>query len=89
MIPKDPPHHFDTNPKIEQVWIGLLRNTSVAKRFASVQSLSQAIIDLSRRGIRRANPGMDGKELICMIITHQYGAELGKRLRTYLDSRER
>jgi hypothetical protein len=78
----------DTSPQLEQVQISLLRRASVARRIASARSLSETVIDLSRRGIRRANPGLGGKELACMIVAHHYGPALGARLRTCLDSRE-
>jgi hypothetical protein len=84
----DPLRLFDTGLQIEQVQISLLRRASVARRIASARSLSETVIDLSRRGIRRANPGLGGKELACMIVAHHYGPALGARLRTCLDSRE-
>ena len=88
MSETEPLRPFDTSPQIEQVQISLLRRASVARRIASARGLSETVIGLSRRGIRRANPGLDGKELACMIVAHHYGPALAARLRTCLDSKE-
>ncbi len=48
---------IDTHPEIEKVQISLIRKASIAKRLSTIQSLSQSVILLSRRAIKRANPG--------------------------------
>jgi len=79
---------LDTNPEIEQIQLRLLRKASVAKRIAGMRSLSETVIGLSRRGIRKANPGLGEKDLAYMIVAHHYGPALGTCFRTYLDSRD-
>ena len=78
---------LDTHPKVEEFLISLIRNASAAKRISRVRSLTESTIRLSRRAIKRANPGLDEKELNLKFISYHYGEELASHLREYMKSR--
>jgi len=75
----------DTHPQAEKVQIELLRKATVAERFAKMRSLTAMAINLSRRAIARANPGLGPQELSLKFIELHYGKELCQRVRRYLD----
>lgn len=75
----------DTDPKIEQVWISLLRKASTSKKLAQVCSLTHAVVSLSRRAIERQNPGLSEREIDILFVKYHYGSELAARLREYLE----
>jgi len=74
----------DTNPEVEKFQISLLRKASVAKRFALMQSLTSTTIQLSKRAIARANPGLSKRELDLLFVKYHYGNKLAEQLRFYL-----
>jgi len=77
----------DTNPKIEEIQISLIRKSSVAKRILLLRSLSQTAIQLSRRAITRANPDLSEQEQEHKIVELHYGKELAERLRRYSNTK--
>ncbi len=78
---------IDTDPRAERFQISLIQQASIAKRTSRMRSLSQTVIQLSRKAIRRANPNLDEKELNLTFISYHYGSELGNSLRNYLNSK--
>ena len=66
----------------------MIRKSSVSRRISRVRSLSQTVIFLSRRAIRRANPSLSEREVDLAFVEHHYGKDLAERLRLYLE-RER
>ena len=76
---------IDTHPAAEKIQISLIRKASIAKRTSRIRSLSQSVIQLSRKAIKRANPNLDDKEQIFTFISYHYGSELADRLRKYMD----
>ena len=74
----------DTDPQAERVQIELMRSLSVSQRFSIVCSLSQTVMTLSRRAIRRANPTMSERVLDLTFVAYHYGEDLAERLRQYL-----
>ncbi|MBC8229537.1 hypothetical protein H8E77_08325 [bacterium] len=50
-----------------------------------MRSLSKTTIQLSRRAISRANPGLSEKEINLIFVAYHYGDELANRLRTYME----
>lgn len=78
----------DTARQAEEVQVSLLRQATVAKRLAIMCSLSQTVIELSRRAIRRANPTWSQRELDLAFVAIHYGEELAHGLRSYLERRE-
>jgi len=77
----------DTHPDAEAVQIALLRQATVAQRFHLVRSLSQTVMGLSWRAIRRANPEASEEEVALKFVALHYGEELADRLREYLAGR--
>lgn len=75
---------IDTDPKAEEVQIALLRQASLAKRAWLLRSLSQTVIRLSQRAIRKANPQLTEQELKVLFVRHCYGNDLANRLQHYL-----
>jgi hypothetical protein len=78
----------DTHPKAEEIQIMLLRQATVAKRLAVMRSLSQTMIQLSRRAIHRVNPTYSPLEVKLAFVACHYGRELAERLRHYLEQRD-
>ena len=75
----------DTTPEVEKVQIDLIRKSSVSRKISIVRSLSQTVIFLSRRAIKRANPSLNERELDIAFVANHYGEELAERLRLYLE----
>jgi hypothetical protein len=78
---------FDTHPRAERFQISLIRQASIAKRTSRMRSLSQTVIQISRRAISRANPELNEQELDLLLIAYHYGTDLADRLQEYLDRR--
>jgi len=75
----------DSHPDAEKVQIELLRQASLAQRFARMQSLTAMAINLSRRAIADANPKFSPKQLDLKCVELYYGQALAARVRRYLD----
>ncbi len=78
------PGYTDTYLKAEEFQISLIRNASVSERISLALSLSQTVIQLSRRAILRANPNLSREELGLLFVEHHYGSKLADRVRQYL-----
>ena len=76
---------FDTHPDAEHVQLALLRKVSAAERIARACSLSETVIALSQRAIRRANPELNEQELTLLFVAYYYGKDLSDHLRRYLN----
>ena len=74
----------DTDPRVERVQIELLRKATVAQRFGLARSLSQSVIELARRAIRRRGAHEDVR---LVFIEQHYGAELAERVAVELARR--
>lgn len=79
---------IDTHPKVEKVLISLIRQTTPAKKLSQVRSLSQTMIQLSKRAIARANKNIDEQEVNLIFVAYHYGNDLSERLRKYLEKRK-
>ena len=79
---------IDTHPKAEEVQIHLIRQASVAQRIARMRSLTSSLMRLSKRAIRRANPGASQDELDVLFVKYHYGEELAFRFQAYLQQRK-
>jgi hypothetical protein len=77
----------DTTPEAEKVQIDLIRKSSISRRMSIVRSLSQTVIYLSRRAIRRSKPYLSKRELDIAFVSNHYGQELAERLRLYLEQK--
>jgi hypothetical protein len=81
MIPQSP----DTNPRTEQVLISLIRQSTIPKRLARMRSMSQSVIDLSRRAIMRTNKNASEAELSILFVRHFYGEAIARSFRRFLE----
>lgn len=77
----------DTSPEAEKVQIELLRKATVAQRLQKMQSLTATTINLSRRAVAGANPGLASRELDLKCVELFHGGELAAALGKYLSSR--
>lgn len=77
----------DTNVKTEKIQIVLLRKLSFSERISRLRSLSQTVINLSRRAIQRANPELSEKELNYKFVAYHYGNEIAEKYKNYVDNR--
>lgn len=75
----------DTTPQAEQVLINLIRKSSTAERFARVGSLTQTVVQLSKRAIRRANPDLNAKECDLLFVSYHYGSSIAEKLKKFLE----
>jgi len=71
----------DTPQKIQDLQIELLRKASIAERFSRAFKLSEAMISLSRQGLKRRHPKLSAKELDLLFIEYCYGSSLAQRAR--------
>lgn len=74
----------DTSPEAEEVQIRMLRKASTAERFAIARSLSSTVIRLSRRAIKRNQPGFSDREVKLEFISLHYGKSLAEQVNRYM-----
>ncbi len=74
---------MDTSPEMERVQIELIRKASPTKLLGIVRSLSQTIIQTSRRNIQQLHPHISEEELKYIFIEMYYGKELADRVRKH------
>jgi hypothetical protein len=77
----------DTSPDAEKVQVELLRKAGFAGRFARMEALTAMAINLSRRAIAEANPGLSPRELEVKCVELFYGSRLAQEFRASLNSR--
>jgi len=70
----------DTDVQAERVQIDLLRKATVARRSAIAFSLSDTMIALAHRAIRRQNPHLGDREILVRFTAVHYGRELAEKL---------
>ena len=74
----------DTSPEAERVQIELLRRATVQQRLALAFSLSDTVLHLARRAIRRRMPEASEEEVRLKFVAIHYGEELAERVRANL-----
>ena len=74
----------DTDPKIEEMRISMIRKSKITDRISLLNSLSQTVIRLSRKAIARANPGKSEEELNYLFVKYHYGEETAKRIKDFM-----
>jgi len=79
----------DTHPEAERVQIELFRRASPARRVQLALSMSDAVIALSRRAIRRQEPELGEQELGLRFVALHYGEPVAQRVRAHLAARAR
>jgi hypothetical protein len=77
----------DTDAEAEAVQMKLLRQASPARRARLALSLSDTVLMLARRALRRASPGASEREIAIRFVELHYGAPLAEELRRFLASR--
>lgn len=75
----------DTSPEIEKVQIALFRKAGVAQRVMRLQSLSQTMVNLSRRAIARSHPEFNQQQVDLFFVRLHYGDKLAEGLKNYLN----
>lgn len=78
----------DTSRKAEEVQINLLRKLTPGQRAAKAFSLSRQVIELSKRAIRRRNPGLSKFDLEILSLRLFYGPEIAHRVREQLEKKQ-
>ncbi len=77
----------DTSVEAEAVQIELLRTLTPGQRAAKALSLSQQVINLSKRAIRRRHPHLREFELKILYLHHFYGPDIAEKVRTHLENK--
>lgn len=79
----------DTELQAESIQLDLPRNATVARRTAIAISLSETVVRLACRPIRRQDPNLSDQEVLLRIVAIHYGSELAERLRIALARRSK
>lgn len=77
----------DTSPAAHRAHIELLRKATNSQRAALALELSDTVIALSKRAIRRANPDASEIELAWRFVAQHYGKDLADGVRRKLEAR--
>lgn len=77
---------IDTDPKVEQQLISLLRKIPFSKKFDRMQVFSSTVINLSKRAIARANPNLSKQEKDILFVKYNYSAQLAANLKKHFDN---
>jgi hypothetical protein len=70
----------DTDPRAEEIQIELLRKATVARRLSLAFSLSQTVIRMAQRAIRRQNADLSDQDILLRFVAIHYGQDLAERL---------
>jgi len=76
-----------TRPEMEPVQIELIRKASPAKIFGLLRSMSQTMIQASRRNIRKLHPDASEEELTLIFVELYYGKQLANLVRSQMEKR--
>ena len=77
----------DTSPEIERIQIELIRKASPTKIFGLVRSMSQTMIQASRRNIRKLHPDASEEEITLIFVELYYGKEIAHLVRSQIEKR--
>ena len=75
----------DTGSDTETEMLRLLRNASVAKRFALADALTNSVVSLSRRALAKRRPQETEREILLEWVGLHYGHDLETELRDYFN----
>ena len=78
----------DTPLKIEEIQIDLIRKSSIPKRMAILQALTEITIRLSKNAILRANPQLSRQEVNFLFCSFTYGENLANRIKEYIEHKK-
>jgi hypothetical protein len=79
----------DTSPEVEDIQIELIKKLTPAQRAAKIFSLSDQVITLSKRAIRRQNPGLSEFEMKILYLHYFYGPVIAQKVRAYLQEKNK
>lgn len=74
----------DTSQEATDVQTAIFREMTISQRLALTFELSDTVISLSKRAIRRANPDCSDLDLRCKFIELHYGKTLADAFRSYV-----
>jgi hypothetical protein len=77
----------DTSPEMERIQIELIRKASPARLFGLVRSMSQTMIQASRRNIRKLYPDASEEEITLIFVELYYGKEVANLVRFQIEKR--
>ena len=75
----------DTSQESADVQIAVLSSMTISQRLALTFELSETVIALSKRAIKRANPDYSEVEVRCQFVELHYGKFLADEFRNYLN----
>lgn len=73
----------DTSAEASQLQVKSLQAKTSSERLALTLTLSNTVISLSRRAIKRTNPGFSDSDVHCQFVELHYGKQLADELRQY------
>jgi hypothetical protein len=82
-------HVDDTHPDVRRRQLELLRSAGFERRATLALSLSQSVIDMSRRALREQMPEASEEEVRLRWAGLQYGEALEARLRASMGARRK
>jgi hypothetical protein len=77
----------DTDPDTYELQFALLRRVPLARRVQVALGLTDTVIGLSRRALRRADPSASPEEVDLQLVAARYGDELAHAVRMNLAAR--
>lgn len=78
----------DTDPITERILIELIKKKNLKEKLRNTLSFSSHTIRLSKRAIKRANPGKSKLELDMLFLELHYGKPLADKVHTYLSNKD-
>jgi len=79
----------DTSREARDVQIELLRRATPSQRLGLALRMTDMVLALSKRAIRRANPRFSEEEVGLKFIELNHGPELAQGVREYLEERRK
>jgi hypothetical protein len=74
-----------SSPEADRVQVDLLRAAGTAGRFARARALSEAVLSLTRRGIRARQPELSERDALLRFVELHYGPQLAASVRRHLE----
>jgi hypothetical protein len=75
----------DTSPDAERVQLELLRRAGETRRYGLCRSLTESVVELSRRALRERMPGATEREILVRWVELNYGRALADGVAARLD----
>jgi hypothetical protein len=73
-------YYSDTNPKIEQMQIELIRKMPSWKKFAAVDDLNETVKAFAVSGIKQRHPGATPEQIQRLLADIMLGQELASKV---------